>query len=213
MSMFSICMAFVVEGTLPESIAGLKEAESKFSAEAGVRFRRFFQCRVQPHAIWAITEWTAEKNHNDAAQFLMGSRRDDRIAACRLGPEPYFEIFCREDAALKVGEFSDSLGLVVVAHGLANERAGESLAKLRKERLAEVGDRFGWLRVYHNRYHGDEFVAFMGFADEASFDRVREVGDFYLEEYLLTGLRDPFGMSYMAGYNQFICDPLSLAGA
>ncbi|MEE8353456.1 MAG: hypothetical protein V3S10_03285 [Dehalococcoidales bacterium] len=142
MSMFSICMAFVVEGTLAENIAGLKEAESKFSAKAGVRFRRFFQCRVQLHAIWALTEWTAEKNHNDAAQSLMGLRRDDRIAACRLGPEPYFEIFCREDAALKVGEFSDSLGLVVVAHGLANERAGESLAKLREERFAEVGDRF-----------------------------------------------------------------------
>ncbi len=74
MSMFSICMALVVEGTLPESIAGLKEAEGKFSAEAGVRFRRFFQCRVQPHAIWALTEWTAEKNHNDAAQSLMGPR-------------------------------------------------------------------------------------------------------------------------------------------
>lgn len=34
MSMFSICMAFVVEGTLAENIAGLKEAESKFSAKA-----------------------------------------------------------------------------------------------------------------------------------------------------------------------------------
>ncbi len=125
MSMFSICKAFVVDGTLTETLDEMKAAESQFSAVAGVRFRKFFQCRIQPHAIWAITEWAAEKDHDDTAQSLMGVRRDDRIAACRLGPEPYFEIFYREDTTLKVGESADALSLVVVAHGLANELAGE----------------------------------------------------------------------------------------
>jgi len=32
----------------------------------------------------------------------------------------------------------------------------------------------------------------------------------HIEEYLLTGLRNLLGMSYLASYNQFICEPLIL---
>lgn len=109
-----------------------------------------------------------------------------------------------------MGEFSDSLNLIVVAHGLMNDRAKEKLLKLRKDRLTKVTERLGWLRVYHNTYNSDEFIAFLGFIDQESFNRVRDVGDFLLEEYLLTGLRKRFGMSYLASYNQFLCTPLLL---
>lgn len=210
MSMFSICMAFVTEGKLDETLEQMVLSEKNFTVEAGVLFRRFFQCTVQPHIIWAITEWTSERHHNDAAQSLMKKRRDDRIASILFGPEPYFEIFCNEERELKVGEFSEDLNLVVIAHGLTNDRAKEKLLKLREDRLAKVAERLGWLRVYHNIYNPDEFIAFLGFIDEESFNRVRDVGDFLLEEYLLTGLRKPFGMSYLASYNQFLCTPLLL---
>jgi hypothetical protein len=76
-----------------------------------------------------------------------------------------------------------------------------------------MADRPKWLRVYANTYNPDEFVALLGFSDEASFNSARSVGDFLLEEYLLTGLRQQFGMSYLAGYNQFICSPLLLKKA
>jgi hypothetical protein len=210
MSMFTICTAFVTEGRLDETLEQMVASESGFTSGTGVLSRRFFQCTVQPHIIWAITEWESEKHHNDAAQSLMKERRDDRIASILFGPEPYFEIFCNEERETAVGEFSHSINLIVIAHGLTNNKARENLLKLRKDRSAEVAGKLGWLRVYHNIYNPDEFVAFLGFADEKSFNRVRGVGDFLLEEYLFTGLREPFGMSYLASYNQFICTPLSL---
>ncbi len=40
---------------------------------------------------------------------------------------------------------------------------------------------------------------------------MREVGEFYMEEYVLIGLREPFGMFYLASYDQFVCEPLSLS--
>ncbi len=211
MSMFSICTAFVTEEKLEETLAAMAVAEQKFTPEIGVLFRKFFQCTVQPHIIWAITEWESEKHHNDAAQSVMQTRRDDRIASISFGPEPYYEIFCNEQKGLGVGHYSDRLGFIVVAHGLINARARAKYRKLRRERIAELGPRLDWLRVYHNRYQPDEFVAWLGFATEEAFERVRGVGDLLLEEYLFTGLRKPFGMSYLAGYNQFLCTPLSLS--
>lgn len=211
MSMFSVCTTFVPEGELTETLAAMTAAEQSFTAEIGVRFRVFFQCAVQPHIIWAVTEWESEKHHNDAAQSLMKTRRDDRIAAARFGPEPYFEIFCEEEARLSVGEYSDDRQVVVVAHGLIAARARERYLELRSERAAREARRADWLRVYRNRYNADEFVAALGFTDEAAFTASRNVGDLLLEEYLLTGLRKPLGMSYLASYNQFVCAPLALA--
>ena len=210
MSMFTICPAFVLQGQLETSLKEAAAEESRFTAEIGVLSRHFFQCIAQPHIIWSNTEWVSERHHNDAAQSLMGERRDDRIASIMFGPEPYFEIFCDEDGELAVGDSSDGVGLVIVAHGVISARARENLLGLRRERLAEVRDRLDWLRVYHNTYNADEFVAFLGFADEAAYDRNRPVGDFLLEEYLLTGLRAAHGMAYIASYNQFVCAPLSM---
>lgn len=210
MSMFSICTAFTPQGHLDESIAQMANQEKVFTPEIGVIFRRFFQCVIQPHIIWAITEWKSEKHHNDAAQSLMKTRRDDRIASILFGPEPYFEVFCKADVDLAVGEFSDELGLIVVAHGLVNPESRDLLMKRRKERIGDQANKLRWLRVFHNSHNTDEFVAMLGFDDEVQFNKVREVGEFLLEEYLFTGIEEAFGMSCLAGYNQFICTPLRL---
>ena len=211
MSMCSICTSFVTQGELEGTIDSMIASETRFTTEIGVLSRRFFQCATQPHILWAVTEWSSEKHHNDAAQSIMKTRRDDRIASIRFGPEPYFEVFCTEIRALRVGECSDRLRFVVVAHGLVSARAHEPFRALRDEHVARMAGRLDWLAVYTNKYNEAEFVAFLGFVDERAFDAVREVGDLRLEEYLFTGLRTPLGMSYLAGYNQFTCTPLSLA--
>ncbi len=210
MSMFTICTAFIAEGKFDEALTELASAEKNFTREIGVLVRRFFQCTTQPHIMWANTEWESEKHHNDAAQSLLKTRRADRFASILFGPDPYFEIFCNEEKELRVGEFSDNLGFIIVAHGLINTKARESFLKLRQDRTTELAEKLGWLSTYHNIYAPDEFVAFLGFVDEESFNRIRRVGDLLLEEYLFTGLRHPMGMSYLASYNQFICTPLSL---
>jgi hypothetical protein len=211
MSMFSICTDFIPEGKLQESLAEYASAEKKFTAEIGVLFRRFFQCAAQPHIIWAITEWQSEKHHNDAAQSIMRKRRDDRFASILFGPNPYFEIFCKEEKELRIGNFDDSLNFVIVASGLINSKARDKFLALRKERTAEMQEKLTWLGTYHNIYNPDQFIAFLGFRDEEAFKQVRQVGDLLLEEYLFTGLRKPLGMSFLAGYNQFICTSFSLA--
>ena len=213
MSMFTICTAFVAKGKLDETLMGITSSEKKFSPEIGVIFRKFFQCETQPYIIWSITEWKSEKHHNDAAQSLMKKRRDDRIASIQFGPDPYFEIFCIEENDLKVGEFSDDLSFIIIAHGIINTEAKEKFLKLQKDRISAIKEKLCWLRIYRNIYNPDEFVAVLGFVDEDSFSRVRRVNDFLMEEYLFTGLRNPMGMSYIASYNQFVCAPLSISGS
>ncbi len=209
--MFSICTAFIAEGSLEESLTGIKTSEKNFTREIGVLFRKFFQCTTQPHILWAFTEWESEKHHHDAAQSLMKKRRDDRFASILFGPDPYFEIFCLEEEELRVGKFAANLNFIIVAKGLINAKSRDKFLNLRKERTEEMAEKLPWLGIYHNIYNIDEFVAILGFPDEQSFNRVRQVGDFLLEEYLFTGLRNPMGMSYLAGYNQFICTPLPLS--
>lgn len=209
--MFTVCTVFISEGKYDETLAALGSSNRKFTPEMGVLFRRTFQCVTQPHILWYLTEWESEKHHNDAAQSLLKTRRDDRFASITFGPRPYLEVFCYEERGLRVGEFSDDLGFMVVAHGLINSKARESFLELREERTAEMRGRLPWLATYHNRYNPDEFVSFLGFTDEEEFNSVRSVGELLLEEYLFTGLRSPLGMSYLAGYNQFICAPFSFS--
>jgi hypothetical protein len=211
MSIFTICTAFVTEGKLEKTIKELVSSEKNFTLEIGVLFRRFFKCVTQPHIIWSITEWISEKHHNNAAQSLMKKRRDDRIASIRFGPDPYFEIFCDEDKEIKIGNFSDDLNFIIISHGIINYKARESYLKLRKDRTTEIMKNLCWLRIYHNRYSPDEFVAFLGFLDERSYNQVRSIGDFLLEEYLFTGLTNSMEMSQIASYNQFICTPISIS--
>ncbi len=211
MSVFSICTAFAAEGQLEETIAGIAASEAKFTREIGVLSRRFYQCTTQPHIIWANTEWVSEKHHNDAAQSLMQQRRDDRFASILFGPDPYFEIFCREEEELRAGDFTDDLGFVIVAHGLVASRSRDDFLELRGVRIEEWKDGLPLLRIYHNAHAPDEFVAFLGFPREEDLAEIRQVGDLLLEEYLFTGLRDPMEMSCLAAYNQFVCRPLAVS--
>ncbi|MHA2006103.1 MAG: hypothetical protein ACXABO_01720 [Promethearchaeota archaeon] len=203
--MFSICTAYIEDGKLEEVVKQFSESEKKFTIDIGVLFRKFFQCKIQPHIIWSITEWKSESSHNNAAQSLMETRRDDRFASIAFGPEPYFEIFCEEDRSLKIGKFSKKHEIIVVIHGLISEKPKNSYIKLRKERINEYKDHLQWVSVFHNTYNSNEFVAFLGFVNEDYFNKIRKVGELFLEEYLFTGLRKPLGMSYIASYNQFIC--------
>ncbi len=206
--MFSICTAYVENGKLEESLMETAKSEEKFTRDIGVLFRKFFQCEIQPHIIWSITEWESEKHHHDAAQSIMKIRRDDRFASIGFGPEPYFEIFCSEDAELKVGLYSESYEYIIIIRGLISDKVKEKYVKLRKERVEEQKDKIQWLRVFHNNYNQNEFIAFLGFFNESSFSKIRQINELYLEEYLFTGLRNPLGMSYLANYNQFICRPI-----
>ncbi|GAH05221.1 unnamed protein product, partial [marine sediment metagenome] len=149
-----------------------------------------------------------EKHHHDAAQSIMKIRRDDRFASIGFGPEPYFEIFCNEDAGLKVGLYSESYEYIIIIRGLISDKVKEKYIKLRKERIEEQKNKIQWLSVFHNNYNSNEFIAFLGFVNESYFSKIRQVNDLFLEEYLFTGLRNPLGMSYLANYNQFICSPI-----
>ncbi|MHA2164090.1 MAG: hypothetical protein ACXABF_16870, partial [Candidatus Thorarchaeota archaeon] len=144
MSMFTICTAFAADGELDETLAGIASSEKNFTREIGVISRRFFQCSTQPHIIWSVTEWESEKHHNDAAQSIMKTRRDDRIASIQFGPDPYFEIFCNENSELRIGEFSDDLELIVIAHGVIDMKERKSFLKLRKDRTDTIAKKLGW---------------------------------------------------------------------
>jgi len=207
--MFTICTDFVEEGKLEEYLSNLAESEKKFTKEIGVLFRKFFQCQIQPHIIWAITQWTSGKAHHDAAQSILKTRRDDRFASISFGPTPYFEIFCKDDANFSVGEFSASYEIFIVVHALINNKVQKEYFKLRRKRFEEVKIKLQWMRVLHNISNKLEFVAFLGFKNEEQLNQSRQVGAFLLEEFLFTGLKEPLGMSYIANYNQFICRMLT----
>ncbi|MHA2280513.1 MAG: hypothetical protein ACXAC5_06655 [Promethearchaeota archaeon] len=203
--MFSICTAYIEDGKLDETLKQYSESEKKFTKEIGVLFRKFFQCQIQPHIIWSITEWESEKAHHDAAQSIMEIRRDDRFASIAFGPEPYFEIFCKEDDLLKIGRFSEDNEYIVVIRCLISEKAKDKYFEIRNKRIEELREQIQWLSVYHNTYNTNEFVAFMGFLNGEVYNKIKRLNDLFLEEYLFTGLRNPHGMSYIANYNQFIC--------
>ncbi|KKN41573.1 hypothetical protein LCGC14_0721970 [marine sediment metagenome] len=207
--MFSICTAYIEEGKLEENLKEFAESEKKFTKEIGVIFRKFFQCKIQPHIIWSVTEWETEGAHHDAAQSIMKTRRDDRFASIAFGPDPYFEIFCNEEEPFKVGNFSKNHNYIIIVHGLISETARDKYLELRKTRFEEVKEKFQWISVYHNKYNSNEFMVFMGFESEEYFNSIRKIDDFFLEEYIFTGLRNPLGMSYIASYNQFICKPIN----
>lgn len=211
MPFFSICSSIVSEGRLAETLASMALAEPDFGPRIGVLSRRFYQCVAQPHVIWAITQWQSEKHHHDAAQSLMKSRRDDRIAAIRFGPEPYFEIFCDEDTGLQVGGPSTPCDCIIIAHGLVGESVRTEYLRLQRQRIGQPTLHTRWMRVYRNRYQAAEFVALLGLRNQREYQDSRETDGLLAEEWLLTGLRKPLGMSYLASYNQFICAPLALA--
>jgi len=204
--MFSICTAIIEPGKIEETLAQWKESEKLFGEKIGVTERYFFQSLFQPHIVWSLTGWVSEKHHNDAAQSIMKTRRDDRIASAPYD-KPYFEIFAEQDS-LSFGS-PDGCGLVVVvAHGLISSKARDRYLELRAERAAGMKGKLPWFGLYQNTYNPDEFVSYLGFPDRVAYDGVRQSGNMTLEEYLFAGLQDPMGMSLLAGYNQFVCAPI-----
>ena len=208
--MFSICTSYIEDGKLEETLIQFSESEKKFTKEIGVRFRKFFQCLIQPHIIWTITEWDSGKSHHDAAQSILQTRRDDRFASIAFGPEPYFEIFCDEDEMLKIGSFSEDYEYIVVIRCLISEKVKDKYFEIRQKRIEEFKEQIQWLSVYHNTYNMNEFVAYMGFLNGDEYNNIKRPNDLFLEEYLFTGLRNPLGMSYIANYNQFICKSIKI---
>ncbi|MHA2304953.1 MAG: hypothetical protein ACXACU_06120 [Candidatus Hodarchaeales archaeon] len=206
--MYSLCTAFIDNGKIEETLREIVKSEEKFTKEIGVLFRKFFQCQIQPHILWSITEWESEKHHNQAANSIMKTRYDDRFASIAFGPAPYFEIFCEEEKSLRIGMFSEELAHIIIGHGLISEKAKEKYLKIREERINKYREKIPWLNIFYNTYNSYEFVVFMGFQDEDEYENIRNINDLFLEEYLFTGLRKTLGMSLVANYNQYICKHL-----
>ncbi|MFX0092281.1 MAG: hypothetical protein ACFFBD_11010 [Candidatus Hodarchaeota archaeon] len=209
--MFSICTAYIENGKIEETLKQTSKSEANFTEVIGVKFRKFFQCKIQPHILWSLTEWESEKQHHTAAQSIMKTRYDDRFASIAFGPEPYFEIFCEEDEDIKIGTFSEKYELVIVIHVLIGEKVKEKYLELRKSRIEDHRNKIPWLRIFNNKYNSFEFVAYIGFHSEKEFNNIRQVKELFLEEYLFTGLRKPLDMSFIASYNQFFCTPINLS--
>jgi hypothetical protein len=207
MSMFSICREIVAQGGLDESLKSQCDAEASFTSEIGVLDRHFFQCIQQDHVIWAITEWTTEKAHNDAAESIMKVRRDDRVASAYFRPGLYFELFGKPvEAACREWAAGDA-GLVVVCHGLVADRAFDGWGERVMARLDALGSPEGLLRLdtYWNYDSKREFVAFMRWRDETAYVAARDAHDHTPEERVFV---EPGDRSDLASFCQFECRPL-----
>ena len=211
MPMFTICTAIVPEGELEKQVSGFPEAEKRFTREIGVLERDFYQCIQQPHIIWSNTKWTGEKAHNDAAQSIMKVRRDDRIGAAYFQPGLYFEIFCREIDEVSYARPDGNLPeMVVISHGLVATKKLDQWNKMVRELLKDlhsVGE-LGFCRTFYNYYNPAEFVGFMGWKNQESYQKHRMIDDLTIEEHCYTGLKN--GSSLLAGFNQFYCRPLKI---
>lgn len=202
MSVFTIATKF---GD-PQSFLRKITAAQIDPVEAGIMAQNFFYCPTQPNIFWAVTEWQTLKHHNVLAQALLkGQRKDDRLEAITCGPNPSFEIFCKAAEAFRTGELSTDMQYIIVAHGLISTQTRAKYLALRQERYTKIAPRLPYLRIYHNAFNADEFVAVLGFANKAEFEAARVVDELLLEEYLFTGLEQPMGMGLLANYNQFIC--------
>ncbi len=209
--MFTICTAIVPQGELEKQIAGLRDAEKRFTREIGVMQRDFYQCIQQPHIIWSNTKWTAEKDHNDAAHNLMKTRKDDRIAAAYFQPGLYFEIFCKEIEEVSYESPSRrSPEMVVVCHGLVAVKKLDQWNKITRGQFKNLHSvvGLGFCRTFYNYYNPTEFVGFMGWNNQEDYQKHRMVDDLTIEEYCYTGLKS--GSSLLAGFNQFYCKPLKM---
>jgi hypothetical protein len=219
--MFSIVETLIAEGELEQTLISQAEAEASFTREIGVLARRFYQCIQQPHLLWASTEWTGQAAHDDAAEGIMKIRRDDRVASACFRPGLYFEIFgrpidnaCRDfTGAPSTAGCSPDAGFVLVCHGTVADKGFGHWSERLAARVQSLSDAppegLLSLQTFEN-YHGrHEFVAFLGFRDEAAYAAARVPENApkdarTLEELLF--VQAP--QSDLSGYNQFECRPL-----
>jgi len=207
MSMYSICTQLVADGELEETLDAMARAEESFDEELGVLRRRFLQCARQPHLIWACTEWTSERAHNDAARAIMKVREDDRVASAWFRPGLYREIFGLqvEGAAFDRGGAAE---FVVVAQGLVAARQASGWQERVAARFAQLEPPDGFVRAttWFNYASPLDFVAFLEWRDEEAYAAGRVVGDRSVEEHLFVAAP----RSDLAAYDQFECRPLDL---
>jgi hypothetical protein len=161
--MFTICTAIVAEGELENQISGFRDSEKRFTREIGVLERDFYQCIQQPHVIWSNTKWTSERAHNDAAQSIMKTRKDDRIGSAYFQPGLYFEIFCKEIEEARHEGRSGKAEIIVVAHGLVASRELQAWNQTTRRVFRDLGSIEGLVsyRTFYNYYNPAEFVGFM----------------------------------------------------
>jgi hypothetical protein len=209
---FTICTAIVVEGELESQLSGFRDSEKKFTREIGVLKRDFYQCIQQPHIIWSNTKWTSEQAHNNAAHSIMKVRKDDRIGSAYFQPGLYFEIFCREiEETCYKGKNKKPTGMIVVAHGLVATKELKPWSQITRKALKDLDPSIkGFLscRTFYNYYNPAEFVGFMEWTDQESYQKSRMIDNFTIEEHCYTGLRR--GSSMLAAYTQFYCKPLKI---
>jgi len=208
--MFTICTAIIAEGELKNTLSGFRDSEKKFTREIGVLERDFYQCIQQPHIIWSNTKWTSEKAHNEAAQSIMKTRKDDRIGSAYFEPGLYFEIFCKEIEEACYGRRKDKADMIVVAHGLVASKELEMWKRTTQKVFRDLGSIEGLVacRTFYNYYNSAEFVGFMEWTNQESYKKHRIIDDLTVEEQCYTGLRR--GSSMLAAYTQFYCKPLMI---
>lgn len=206
--MFTICRALISEGTLVETLQGMRELEGKFNRDAGVLDRRFYQSLQQPHLIWCNTEWTTEGAHNVAAHGLMKVRHDDRVASAFFLPGMYFEIFVDEVPAGRAEWSTQEGSLIVVCHGLVADKAREEWWHGLPERISRATERPGLQRVrtFRNHYAGSEFVGVMEWQNQECFTNAHRGDSRTIEEEIFVGAK-PY---QLAAYDQFQCSPLAM---
>jgi hypothetical protein len=210
MTMFSVCTSYATDGQLEETLKANAEVEKYFTHAAGVLDRQFFQCQTISQVLWTYTEWETEDHHNDAAQKILKTRRDDRFSCVSFGPEQYFEIFCRENNHFSLGRHNLNLDLVIVGHVVIAAERRDEFHVLRESRFKDLDkSKIAWLRVFENTYNPDEFTFFLGFSEREHHSMLVKDG-IALEEWLFTGLKDPLEMSAIAAYNQFHCRSIDL---
>jgi quinol monooxygenase YgiN len=208
--MFTICTAIVAQGELENQLSGFRDSEKRFTREIGVLERDFYQCIQQPHIIWSNTKWTSEQAHNDAAYGIMKTRKDDRIGSAYFEPGLYFEIFCKEIEEACYMRRNEKADMIVVAHGLVASKQLEAWNQTTRRVFKDLGSIEGLVscRTFYNYYNSAEFVGFMEWTNQESYEKHRMIDTFTIEEHCYTGLRR--GSSMLAAYTQFYCRPLMI---
>jgi hypothetical protein len=208
--MFTICTAIVAEGELENQLSGFRESEKRFTREIGVLERDFYQCIQQPHVIWSNTKWTCEEAHNEAAHGIMKTRNDDRIGSAYFEPGLYFEIFCKEIEEARYRSRNGKADMIVVVHGLVASKELEAWNQITRKAFKDLGSIEGLVscKTFYNYYNSAEFVGFMEWTSQESYEKHRMINDFTIEEHCYTGLRR--GSSMLAAYTQFYCRPLMI---
>jgi hypothetical protein len=198
--MFTIYNGFFSLENLDESLRQVATPNPGFDRSAGVLCRKIYNVLGFPNLVWSVTEWTHEEAHNNGAQKILKTRRDDRFAAAGTGGSPYFEAFCEQCTESAIGSEEEALPFTILVHGVWNKNADQNALTARVQALKS---NIPWFRYYWNTSNPDEFFALLSFHSEEEYASLRMCGEFTLEERIFANCESPFAMGEMASYNQF----------